>query len=103
MKPIALSMYIIYHFSVSLNGAESRWKVSFSKVQSKRGARDKHIRRIQSFYFIIEFYAKWWPRSNGHEIYFKNKALSDYIDKITFQRSDVENLDGFVWKQKNKI
>jgi thiol-disulfide isomerase/thioredoxin len=102
MKPIALTACILFTiFSVSLKGAE-QMEVSFFKG-TVEGARDKA--RKESKLYFIEFYAKWCDPCKWMDEYtFKNTALSDYIDKNYIPvKVDVENLDGFVWKQKYKV
>jgi thiol-disulfide isomerase/thioredoxin len=67
------------------------------------GARDKA--RNESKLYFIEFHAKWCePCKWMDENTFKNAALSSYVDKNYVPvKVDVENLDGFVWKQKYKV
>lgn len=102
MKPISLSACILFTiFSISLKGAE-QMEVTFFKG-SVEGARDKA--RKESKLYFIEFYAKWCEPCKWMDEYtFNNTALSDYIDKNYVPvKVDVENLDGFVWKQKYKV
>lgn len=67
------------------------------------GAREK-ARKESKFYFI-EFYAKWCePCKWMDEFTYKNAELSGYVSKhYVGVKVDVENLDGYVWKQKFKV
>ncbi|MBK9929671.1 MAG: thioredoxin family protein [Saprospiraceae bacterium] len=61
--------------------------------------------RNESKLYFIEFYAKWCePCKWMDEHTFKNTALSSYVDaNYVPVKVDVENIDGFVWKQKYKV
>lgn len=67
------------------------------------GAREK-ARKESKFYFI-EFYAKWCEPCKWMDEYtFKNASLSSYVGQNYVPvKVDVENLDGFIWKQKYKV
>ncbi len=67
------------------------------------GAREK-ARKESKFYFI-EFYAKWCEPCKWMDEYtYKNAELSGYISQhYVGVKVDVENLDGYVWKQKFKV
>ncbi len=55
--------------------------------------------------YFIEFYAKWCePCKWMDENTFTNPSLSGYVsDNYVPVKLDVENLNGFVWKQKYKV
>lgn len=65
----------------------------------------KEKARKESKLYFIEFHAKWCdPCKWMDEFTFSNPTLSGYIDKNYVPvKVDVENLDGFVWKQKFKV
>lgn len=67
------------------------------------GAREKA--RKESKLYFIEFYAKWCEPCKWMDEYtFKNTTLSGYVAKNYVPvKVDVENLDGFIWKQKYKV
>jgi thiol-disulfide isomerase/thioredoxin len=67
------------------------------------GAREKA--RKESKYYFIEFYAKWCEPCKWMDEYtYKNEELSDYVSQHYVPvKVDVENLDGYVWKQKFKV
>lgn len=67
------------------------------------GAREK-ARKESKFYFI-EFYAKWCEPCKWMDEYtYKNAELSGYVSEhYVGVKVDVENLDGYVWKQKFKV
>ncbi len=59
----------------------------------------------ESKLYFIEFHAKWCePCKWMDEFTFTDATLASYIDKNYVPvKVDVENLDGFVWKQKYKV
>ncbi len=67
------------------------------------GAREKA--RKESKLYFIEFYAKWCEPCKWMDEYtFKNTSLSGYVaQNYVPVKVDVENLDGFIWKQKYKV
>ncbi|MEP7321494.1 MAG: thioredoxin family protein [Saprospiraceae bacterium] len=93
---LLLTISIVY----GVKGEQSQ--VSFFEG-TVEGARDKA--KNESKLYFIEFHAKWCePCKWMDENTFKNAALSNYVDKNYVPvKVDVENLDGFVWKQKYKV
>lgn len=67
------------------------------------GAKAK-AKKESKFYFI-EFYAKWCEPCKWMDEYtFKDASLSSYVGQNYVPvKVDVENLDGFIWKQKYKV
>jgi len=67
------------------------------------GAREKA--KKESKLYFIEFHAKWCEPCKWMDEYtFKNTTLSGYVaQNYVPVKVDVENLDGFIWKQKYKV
>lgn len=101
MKPYRLySLIVTMMVMYSVSIAEESISFFSGTVEA---AREK-AKKENKLYFI-EFYAKWCePCKWMDEHTFSNPNLSSYVDKNYVPvKVDVENLDGFVWKQKYKV
>jgi thiol-disulfide isomerase/thioredoxin len=94
------SLIIILVAVHSLSSAEENMPFFTGTVEA---AREK-AKKENKLYFI-EFYAKWCePCKWMDEHTFTHPNLTSYVAKNYIPvKVDVENLDGFVWKQKYKV
>jgi len=105
---------ILFNISLAISGEEINFQekaMNYTAVTAEvvffegtvEGAKEK-ARKESKFYFI-EFYAKWCEPCKWMDEYtFKNASLSTYVGQNYVPvKVDVENLDGFIWKQKYKV
>lgn len=95
------SLIVVFLSLVTILSAEENSIAFFSGTVEDARVKAKKENKL----YFIEFYAKWcepckWMEENT----FTHPALNQYVSKNYVPvKVDVENLDGFVWKQKYKV
>ena len=102
MKSMSIIATLLWTMCLVNANAAEQLEVSFFKG-TVEAARQKA--KAESKLYFIEFHAKWCEPCKWMDEYtFKNTELANFIDKAYVPiKVDVENMDGFVWKQKYKV